>query len=255
MSKSKSRSKKQRSGGSVDPAPLPEARSLWPPRRLIVSLCSLAAAAAMVRAGLLESVVGGIVDGAVRNIITLILSFSALMSAVMVKVALYVILRMVFDLCGPAQASFWGMPLLLMGAASALLGALRANLETDTKAILACSTIENVGMIAVGLGLALMFRGADMAVPAALALAGALLHVMNHGLFKCLLFLGMGVVLEEAGQRRIDALGGLLQRYGIAIVVLHGDGGMRVERGDRKQCGEEFIHREFRWRFAGCAIR
>ena len=136
---------------------------------------------------------------------------SALMSAVMVKVALYVILRMVFDLCGPAQASFWGMPLLLMGAASALLGALRANLETDTKAILACSTIENVGMIAVGLGLALMFRGADMAVPAALALAGALLHVMNHGLFKCLLFLGMGVVLEEAGQRRIDALGGLLR--------------------------------------------
>lgn len=83
MSKSKSRSKKQRSEGSVDPAPLPEARSLWPPRRLIVSLCSLAAAAAMVRAGLLESVVGGIVDGAVRNIITLILAFSALMSAVL----------------------------------------------------------------------------------------------------------------------------------------------------------------------------
>ena len=83
MSKSKSRSKKQRSEGSVDPAPLSEARSLWPPRRLIVSLCSLAAAAAMVRAGLLESVVGGIVDGAVRNIITLILAFSALMSAVL----------------------------------------------------------------------------------------------------------------------------------------------------------------------------
>ncbi len=83
MSKSTSRSKKQRSGGSVDPAPLSEARSLWPPRRLIVSLCSLAAAAAMVRAGLLESVVGGVVDGAVRNIITLILGFSALMSAVL----------------------------------------------------------------------------------------------------------------------------------------------------------------------------
>ena len=83
MSKSTRRSKKQRSGGSVDPAPVSEARSLWPPRRLIVSLCSLAAAAAMVRAGLLESVVGGIVDGAVRNIITLILGFSALMSAVL----------------------------------------------------------------------------------------------------------------------------------------------------------------------------
>ncbi len=135
---------------------------------------------------------------------------SALMSAVMVKVALYVMLRLVFDLCGPTQGSFWGMPLLLLGAASALLGALRANLERDTKAILACSTIENVGLIAVGLGLALMFRGADMAVPAALAMSGALLHVMSHGLFKCLLFLGVGVVLEQAGQRRLDALGGLL---------------------------------------------
>jgi outer membrane protein assembly factor BamB len=83
MSKSTSRSKQQRSEGAVDPAPLSEARSLWPPRRLIVSLCSLAAAAAMVRAGLLESVVGGVVDGAVRNIITLILCFSALMSAVL----------------------------------------------------------------------------------------------------------------------------------------------------------------------------
>lgn len=83
MSKSTRRSKKQRSAGSVDPAPRSESRLLWPPRRLIVSLCSLAAAAALVRAGLLESVVGGIVDGAVRNIITLILGFSALMSTVL----------------------------------------------------------------------------------------------------------------------------------------------------------------------------
>ncbi len=82
MSKSKRRSKQQRSGAVVQPAAPSETRSVWPPRRLIVSLCSLAAAAAMVRAGLLEQVVGGVVDGAVRNIITLILGFSALMSAV-----------------------------------------------------------------------------------------------------------------------------------------------------------------------------
>ncbi len=82
MSKSKSRSKQQRSGVPVEPAPPSAAPALWPPRRLIVSLCSLAAAAAMVRAGLLEHVVGGVVDGAVRNIITLILAFSALMSVV-----------------------------------------------------------------------------------------------------------------------------------------------------------------------------
>ena len=135
---------------------------------------------------------------------------SALMSAVMVKVALYVLLRLIFDICGPAQASWWGVPLLLAGAASALLGALRANMEVDSKAILACSTIENVGLIAVGLGLALMFRGADMAVPAALAMSGALLHVLTHGLFKCLLFLGVGVAQAQAGSRRVDGLGGLL---------------------------------------------
>ena len=83
MSKSRSRSKRPRPGARVEPAPPTAPRSLWPPRRLIVSLCSLAAAAVMVRAGLLESVVGGVVDGAVRNIITVILGFSALMSAVL----------------------------------------------------------------------------------------------------------------------------------------------------------------------------
>ena len=83
MRTSRKRSNKQRPGASVDPAPAAAAGSLWPPRRLIVSLCSLAAAALMVRAGLLEYVVGGIVDGAVRNIITLILCFSAVMSALL----------------------------------------------------------------------------------------------------------------------------------------------------------------------------
>ena len=83
MSKSRSRSKRPRPGARVEPAPPTAPRSLWPPRRLIVSLCSLAAAAAMVRAGLLEPVVGGVVDGAVRNILTVILGFSALMSAVL----------------------------------------------------------------------------------------------------------------------------------------------------------------------------
>ena len=83
MSKSTSRSKPPRAGGRGEPAPPAEPRSLGPPRRLVISLCSLAAAAAMVRAGLLEPVVGGVVDGAVRNILTLILGFSALMSAVL----------------------------------------------------------------------------------------------------------------------------------------------------------------------------
>ena len=117
---------------------------------------------------------------------------SALMSGAMTKVALYVLARLLLDLCGPAQPLWWGLPLMALGAASAVLGALRANLEDDTKTLLACSTIENVGLIAIGLGLALAFRGADLGALAALAAGAALLHALNHGVFKTLLFLGSG---------------------------------------------------------------
>ena len=86
------------------------------------------------------------------------------------------------------------IPLLVLGAVSALLGALRANLEDDTKTLLACSTIENVGFIVLGLGLALAFRGADLGPLAALAAGAALLHALNHGVFKTLLFLVAGSV-------------------------------------------------------------
>ncbi|WP_135468020.1 proton-conducting transporter transmembrane domain-containing protein [Crenalkalicoccus roseus] len=135
---------------------------------------------------------------------------SALMSGVMTKVALYVLARLVLDLCGPAQPSWWGLPLLALGAASALLGALRAALEEDAKALLACSTIENVGLITIGLGLALVFRGADLAALAALALSAALLHALNHGVFKTLLFLAAGAVAHAAGSRALGRLGGLV---------------------------------------------
>ena len=135
---------------------------------------------------------------------------SALMSGAMTKVALYVLARLLLDLCGPAQPLWWGIPLLVLGAASAVLGALRANLEDDTKVLLACSTIENVGFITIGLGLALAFRGADLGPLAALALGAALLHALNHGVFKTLLFLVAGSVLARAGSRRIDRLGGLI---------------------------------------------
>ncbi len=135
---------------------------------------------------------------------------SALMSGAMTKVALYVLARLLLDLCGPAQPLWWGVPLLVVGACTAVLGALRANLEDDTKVLLACSTIENVGLIAIGLGLALAFRGADLGPLAALAAGAALLHALNHGVFKTLLFLVAGSVLHSAGSRRIDRLGGLI---------------------------------------------
>lgn len=136
---------------------------------------------------------------------------SAVMSGAMTKVALYVLCRILFDLCGPAQPLWWGVPLLALGATSALIGALRANLEGDTKTLLACSTIENVGLVTIGLGLALAFRGADLAPLAALAAGAALLHALNHGVFKTLLFLGAGEVLHAALSRRLDRLGGLIR--------------------------------------------
>ena len=135
---------------------------------------------------------------------------SALMSGAMTKIAIYVLARLLLDLCGPAQPAWWGIPLLVAGAASALLGALRANLEGDAKTLLACSTIENIGLITLGLGLALAFRGADLGGLAALAAGAALLHALNHGIFKTLLFLVAGAVLHSAGSRKLDRLGGLI---------------------------------------------
>lgn len=135
---------------------------------------------------------------------------SALMSGAMTKVAIYVLARLLLDLSGPAQPLWWGVPLLVLGAASAVLGALRANLEEDGKTLLACSTIENIGLIALGLGLAACFRAADLGVLAGLAAGAALLHALNHALFKSLLFLGMGEVTHAAASRRLDRLGGLI---------------------------------------------
>jgi hydrogenase-4 component B len=135
-----------------------------------------------------------------------------LMSGAMVKVAVYVMLRVLLDLCGPAQPAWWGVPLIFLGAGTALLGALRANLECDTKAILACSTLENIGLIVVAIGLVLVFRGSDLAPLAALGLAAALLHALNHASFKSLLFLCAGAVEQLAASRDPDRLGGLVHR-------------------------------------------
>ena len=135
---------------------------------------------------------------------------SALMSGAMTKVAIYVMIRLLFDLCGPAQPLWWGLPLLAMGVASAVIGALRANLETDIKAILACSTIENVGLVTIGLGIAMAARAADLSALTALALGAALLHAMAHGLFKAMLFLCAGAIQHATGTRLLSRLGGLI---------------------------------------------
>lgn len=145
---------------------------------------------------------------------------SALMSAAMTKVALYVLIRLVFDLSGPANPVWWGVPLIVLGVGGAVLGALRANIELDLKTILACSTVENIGLITLGLGVALAARGADLAPLARLAAGAALLHALAHAGFKSLLFIGAGAVLHRAGARALSRLGGLAQRMPITVACL-----------------------------------
>jgi formate hydrogenlyase subunit 3/multisubunit Na+/H+ antiporter MnhD subunit len=147
---------------------------------------------------------------------------SALMSGVMTKVAVYGFIRIVFDLLGPPEW-WWSMLALGLGGATAVLGVLYALMQRDLKRVLAYSTIENIGIVFVALGLALAFEAYGMVFSAALALTAALLHVFNHSLFKTLLFCGAGAVLAATGERDMDKLGGLIHPMPqTAFVVLIG---------------------------------
>ena len=136
---------------------------------------------------------------------------SALMSGVMTKVALYGFVRVAFDLLGPV-AWWMSVPVVVIGAVTAVMGILFANVDGDGKRVLAYSTIENIGVIFTALGLALAFRANGMEGLAALALTAGLVHAMNHMLFKSLLFMVAGAVLNATGQRDLDGLGGLIHR-------------------------------------------
>ena len=135
---------------------------------------------------------------------------SALMSGVMTKVAIYGFIRIVFDLLGVPDW-WWAMLVLALGGATAVIGVLYALMQSDMKRLLAYSTVENVGIIFIGLGLALAFRANHMDAAAALAFTAALMHVLNHMLFKSLLFFGAGAILSATGLRDIEKLGGLLR--------------------------------------------
>jgi hydrogenase-4 component B len=133
------------------------------------------------------------------------------MSGVMTKVAVYGFIRIVFDLAG--NLPWWsGALVLAVGGLSAVIGVLQALMQDDTKRLLAWSTIENIGIVFIGLGLALAFRANAMEAAAALAMTAALLHALNHSLFKSLLFFGAGAVLVSTGERNMDRLGGLIHR-------------------------------------------
>ncbi len=136
---------------------------------------------------------------------------SALMSGVMLKTAVYGVLRVTFDLL-PAATWWWGLVPVSIGLFSALYGVVFAAVQTDMKRLLAWSSIENVGIIFTGIGLAIVFGGLNMPSLSALALIAALYHSLNHAFMKSLLFLGTGAVLHSTGERNLGRLGGLIHR-------------------------------------------
>jgi len=136
---------------------------------------------------------------------------SALMSGGMVKVALYILIRYAFITFAPAAQPWWGEVLVAAGIASVVIGSLRAMLETELKTMLACSTVEHVGLIAIGLGVALRAKAMGDPALAALGLQAALLCAVAHGLFKPLLFLGAGEVKHATGTTSLNWLGGLMR--------------------------------------------
>jgi formate hydrogenlyase subunit 3/multisubunit Na+/H+ antiporter MnhD subunit len=136
---------------------------------------------------------------------------SALMSGVMLKTAIYGILRVTFDLLG-TPPWWWGLVALAIGLGSAFYGVIFTAVQTDMKRLLAWSSIENIGIIFAGLGLAIIFHGFGMRALAALALIASLYHCLNHACMKSLLFLGTGAVLHATGERNLGKLGGLIHR-------------------------------------------
>jgi len=132
---------------------------------------------------------------------------SAVMSGVMIKTGIYGLLRML-TILGPPPA-WWGWTFLAIGTVSGILGVLYALSQHDLKRLLAYSSVENIGIIAMGLGVGCLGISHGNPAMAALGLTGCLLHVVNHSVFKSLLFLGAGSVLHAAGTGELDRLGGL----------------------------------------------
>lgn len=135
---------------------------------------------------------------------------SALMSGVMIKTAIYALLRLLTIL--PPLPSWCGLLLTVLGISGALFGITMAIMQSDLKRSLAYSTVENIGIIFLALGVWLYCRSAGSATAATLALAGGLLHIWNHALFKGTLFLGAGSILHATGTREMSAMGGLMKR-------------------------------------------
>ncbi len=137
---------------------------------------------------------------------------SALMSGVMIKTAIYALIRVYFDFLGGQFPWWWGFVILVVGAVSALLGVLYALMEHDLKSLLAYHSVENIGIILLGIGAGMIFQAFGLKDFAALGLLAGLYHTINHAMFKALLFLGAGALLSVTHTRNMEEYGGLLRR-------------------------------------------
>jgi hydrogenase-4 component B len=136
---------------------------------------------------------------------------SALMSGVMLKVAIYGLLRFCFSLVSEIHWQ-WGVVILVIGTVSALLGVLYALMQHDLKKLLAYHSVENIGIIFIGIGLSMVFYSAGYPLLGALGLIAALYHCLNHALFKSLLFLGAGAILQHSHEHDLEKMGGLIHK-------------------------------------------
>lgn len=135
---------------------------------------------------------------------------SGLMSGIMIKMGIYGILRAAI-FAAPYQV-WWGATLISLGAISGIVGVLFAIGQHDIKRLLAYHSVENIGIILLGMGIGMLGMAYDNAIIAVLGFGGALLHVLNHSIFKSLLFLGAGAVIRQAGSGNIDSMGGMIKR-------------------------------------------
>ena len=136
---------------------------------------------------------------------------SALMSGVMIKTAIYGMVRVIYDVIGGVRWE-WGLVVLVVGAGTTLFGVLYALMQHDLKRLLAYHSVENIGIILLGLGLSMVFFGFGHPMAGVLGLIAALYHTVNHAVFKGLLFLGAGSILHSTGLRDLNAMGGLIRR-------------------------------------------
>ena len=144
---------------------------------------------------------------------------SALMSAIMIKTAIYGLIRIIYDFSGVGSGVtdnhefvWWGFLFVTFGAVSSVIGVLYSVVEKDIKRALAYSSIENIGIIFIGLGLSIVFLSFDLIYLSAFAMLAAMYHLLNHAIFKSLLFMGAGAVIFRTHTADMEKLGGIVKR-------------------------------------------